>query len=354
MFADLPIFGICGFKGSGKTTLIERLVPRLLTGGLKVAVVKHDAHGIVVDKPGKDSDRFFRSGTDVFLQGSEEEFSRVHPSDDSELSYTLLSLSEYYDIVLVEGRKNTPLTKVWLMSDRESEPPPNIDGIIAALPRDTDRVGKAISILDDWLPEQWIKPPVFGCVLIGGRNVRMGKPKHLLVETGKTWLEKIIERLKHVCQKVVIVGNGTVPGVFNGMIRLPDIPDSRGPMAGILSAMRWAPYASWLVTACDLPNLSLESLKWLLSTRRPGVWATLPRLAGSTGIEPLLAHYDFRSHMLLEKLAAQGKFRPGQIAENSKVIVESPPDHLAAAWVNINTKSELRTHKSTAKKPFKR
>ena len=353
MFDNLPIFGICGFSGSGKTNLIEKLVPRLSANGLKVAVVKYDVHGIVVDKPGKDSDRFFRSGADVLLNSPEEEFFRVHSSDDSQLSYTLLSLSQYYDLILVEGGKNTPLTKVWLMSDGESEPPSDINGIIAVLPWDTDRVGKVISILDDWLPGQWMKPPVFGCVLVGGRNNRMGTAKHLLIENGKTWLEKKIELLKHVCHRVVIVGDGTVTEMFKEVVRLPDIPDIQGPMAGILSAMRWAPHVSWLVTACDLPNLSLEALEWLLSFRGPGIWAIIPHLKGSKGIEPLLAHYDFRARVLLEKLAIQGIFRPGKIADNPKVVVESPPDHLAAAWVNINTKAELKTHRSKTKRSFK-
>ena len=354
MFDDLPIFGICGFSGSGKTNLIEKLVPLLSADGLKVAIVKYDAHGVVVDTPGKDSDRFFRSGADVFLHSPEEEFFRVHSSDDSELLCTLLSLSRYYDLILVEGGKNTPLTKIWLMSDRESKPPSDINGIVEVLPCDTDRVGKVMSILNDWLPGQWMKIPVFGCVLVGGRNSRMGKPKHLLVDNGETWLEKIIESLKRVCHRVIVVGDGTVPEVFNGVVRLPDIPDIQGPIAGILSAMRWAPHVSWLVAACDLPNLSPEALEWLLSFRVPGIWAIIPHLKGSKGIEPLLAHYDFRAHMLLEKLAAQGIFRPGKIADNPKVIIESPPDHLAAAWVNINTKAELRSHRSTVKRPFKK
>ena len=349
MLADLPIFGICGYSDSGKTTLIEQLIPRLSAKGLKVAVVKHDAHGIVVDKPGKDSDRFFRSGADVFLQGPQEEFFRFHTSDHSKLPYELKSLTRQYDMVLVEGRKNTPLAKVWLLSDNESKPPSGIDGIIDILPRDTDRVDTVMSMLDDWLPGQWLKTPVFGCVLIGGRNTRMGTPKHLIVENGKTWLEKTICILKNVTQKVVIAGAGDVPDEINGIIRLPDVPDIQGPMSGILSAMRWAPYSSWLMTACDQPYLSPEALRWLLSTRRPGVWATLPASSENGNIEPLLAHYDFRSHILFEQLAAQGDYTLVRISDDSKVIKVSPPCKLAAAWTNINTKAELKLYKSTNK-----
>ncbi len=346
MFDYLPIFGICGFSGSGKTTLIEKLIPRLSANGLKVLVVKHANREINVDKSGKDSDRFFRSGADVILQGPGEEFSRIHPSDNSELSFTLISLSRKYDIVLVEGQKNTPFTKVWLLSENEINPPVDIEGISAILPKDTDRAGKVMAILDDWLPMQLMKTPVFTCLLIGGGNNRMGAPKHLIVDNGKTWIKKTTEILKHVSKRVVIVGAGSVPDELTDIVHLPDIADIPGPMGGILSAMRWAPYVSWLVSACDMPDMTQEALEWLLSTRRPGVWATLPRLGESGRIEPLLAHYDFRSHILLERLAVRGEFRPRKIAASRKVITEIPPGNLTTAWININTKAELKSYKN--------
>jgi len=70
------VFGICGWKNSGKTTLIESLIPHLIAQGLSLAVVKHDAHGLEVDRRGKDSDRFFRAGGDVILKGPGEEICR--------------------------------------------------------------------------------------------------------------------------------------------------------------------------------------------------------------------------------------------------------------------------------------
>ena len=112
-------------------------------------------------------------------------------------------------------------------------------------------------------------------------------------------------------------------------------------MAGILAAMRWAPWASWLVAACDLPNLSAEALEWLLATRAAGVWATVPLLAGARGVEPLLAHYDFRAGAILERLAADGRFAPSLVAEHPKVAAPTPPSHLARAWDNVNTPGDL-------------
>ena len=175
----------------------------------------------------------------------------------------------------------------------------------------------------------------------------MGEPKHLLSENGNTWLETTAGLLGQVTEKVIISGEGTITDSLLNSVRLPDVEGVRGPMAGILSAMRWEPAVSWLVAACDLPNLSKDALQWLLSTRRPGVWASFPELKGSRRIEPLLAHYDFRSHHLMEELAAGGIFSPGSIAENSKVIKVCPPDRLSAAWLNVNTKSELKSHRNS-------
>ncbi len=83
MLTDFPAFGICGWSGSGKTSLIESVVPHLCRKGLKVAVLKHTDHEIQVDHPGKDSDRLFRSGADVFLSGSQEGLMRSRESENS-------------------------------------------------------------------------------------------------------------------------------------------------------------------------------------------------------------------------------------------------------------------------------
>jgi molybdopterin-guanine dinucleotide biosynthesis protein A len=132
-----------------------------------------------------------------------------------------------------------------------------------------------------------------------------------------------------------------MPDGMEGVLRLPDAPGAQGPMAGILSAMRWAPHASWLVAACDLPRLCPAALQWLLSTRAPGVWATLPKLPGRSGVEPLLAHYDFRARVLLEDLLAAGDFGLHRVSESQKVITPSPDASLADAWTNVNTPAEL-------------
>lgn len=339
---DLPILGICGFSGSGKTTLIESLVTSLTGRGLKVAVIKHDAHGIDVDRPGKDSDRLYRAGADVLLQGPGEQLLRLHGPQDSDLAAAIISLVEGYDLVLVEGHKAAPLRKVWLLGDNETAPPEDAENIAAVLDRDCDRLATILPMVQSYLTEQWLKTPMFGCVLIGGKSTRMGTPKHLLQKNGKTWLARTVQLLQDVCEKVVIAGAGDIPQEVSPCVRLTDCPDAEGPLAGLLATMRWAPHASWVVAACDLPNLSADAVNWLVSTRGPGVWATLPRLEGSRGVEPLLGHYDFRSRSLLQRQAVAGNFRLSDLAAHPKVISPVIPAHLAAAWKNMNRPVHLK------------
>lgn len=149
---DVPVLAVCGWSGSGKTTLIEGVLPYLLSLNLKVAVVKHDVHGIDVDRPGKDSDRFFRAGADVFLQG-DESFFRLHhdPGLDINSLLDLLQRSWNYDLILVEGHKLTPLPKVWLLNDEEEEAPANIDNVLISLPRDEKRSGRMKDFLKGYI-----------------------------------------------------------------------------------------------------------------------------------------------------------------------------------------------------------
>jgi len=340
MCPDLPVFGVFGASGSGKTTLIEALLARLHARGLGVAVAKIHAHGIEVDRPGKDSDRFFRAGADSYLEGPDEAFLRAHLAGRDPAA-RLRDLARRCDLVLVEGRKRIACDKLWLLGEGEAAPPPEAGDVVAALGRTGDRAEKAWTLLNEWLARRWLRTPVFGGVLIGGKSARMGRPKHLMESGGKTWLERAVHVVRGGAERVVIVGAGDVPAALGGIARLPDAPDAEGPMAGLLAAMRWAPHASWLVSACDLPALTEGALKWLLSTRAPGVWATLPRLPGGAGVEPLLAHYDFRAGPLLENLAAEGRYSLSLLAGHPKVASPSPPAEFAAAWENVNSPEDL-------------
>lgn len=336
---NLPVLGICGYSGSGKTTLIEALIPYLVSKGLRVMTLKHDVHGLDVDKRGKDSDRFFRAGSDVFLNGLGENLARFHESAaDSSLTSVLEQMIPHYDLILVEGHKFTPLPhKIWLRRHSSDKCPKEIPRILCDLNRTIDRQSTVRKLVDSWLPEIWNRTPVYGGILIGGKSRRMGRPKHLIAQKNHTWLENTIEKVRPFVEDIVILGRGKVPAKLNDVRVLPDIEEECGPKAGMLSAMRWNPGVSWIFAACDLPMISGAAVKWLKSQRTPGTWAVVPSLPGKGTVEPLLAWYDFRARTLLEECP-----RPMDMAGRPKVVTAEPPTRIAAAWTNVNTPAEMK------------
>ncbi|XOF34558.1 MAG: molybdopterin-guanine dinucleotide biosynthesis protein B [Candidatus Electrothrix sp. YB6] len=344
-----PVLGICGCSGAGKTTLIEALIPRLRALQLQVVVVKDGARNVRIDAPGKDSDRFFSAGADVALLG-EQHFIRHHRQGN--LTAFLVTLCSSYDIVLVEGHAATDVPKIWLSGPAgrsgtrggtRGTPPESRGKIIAALTREEATVDRVFAMTSSLLKKAWQQTPTWGCVLIGGRSRRMGQPKHLIREgkKRKTWLEYAVEKLTPQVDQVVLSGSGRIPATLSALPRVPDAPGLAGPLAGVLSVMRWQRAVSWLVMACDLPDVQPESLQWLLAQRRPGLRAVVPDLQNDGHLEPLLAWYDFRCRPLLENIAASGSLRVSQLAEQTGVLRGQPPEHLHGSWRNVNTPAQL-------------
>ena len=333
-----PVLGICGYSGAGKTTLIETLVRTLTSRGLAVGVVKHDAHGVTLDPAGKDTDRIFRAGADVLLDGPDQLLMRIHRRGDAPLADTLQWLAPYFDLILVEGHKTTPLEhKIWLCGAAGERPPPTAVNIRRVLKRSEDRVRIVLELLDDWLPAAWLATPLYAGILLGGRSMRMGRPKHLCRTGGATWVERAVASVRGCVRQVVLLGRGVVPARLRVLPALSDVEDATGPLRGMLAALRWAPRAAWLFVPCDAPLFTVDAAQWLLSHRRPGVWAILPRRPGAAGPEPLPAYYNFRAARYLERVRG-----PVELAAAPHVLQPLIPPELADAWTNVNTPAEQR------------
>lgn len=129
------LLGVVGHSGAGKTTLIERLVPRLRARGLRVGVLKHDAHQIELDKKGKDSYRLRESGADAVALASREFCFVTTPvppaSGPDELVRTLFG-GLPLDLVLVEGFTAHPHPKVEVVHpERGPRASPPHDHVVA-------------------------------------------------------------------------------------------------------------------------------------------------------------------------------------------------------------------------------
>jgi molybdopterin-guanine dinucleotide biosynthesis protein A len=191
------------------------------------------------------------------------------------------------------------------------------------------------------IEEKQEAPEVWGCVLIGGASRRMGRPKHLIGGEGDTWLERAVAKLRRRFTGVVISGRGRLPAALADLPVIEDEPGLRGPLAGILSVMRWKPDVSWVMIGCDQPEIRLEAIDWLLACRNGTVRAILPDLRGDGHVEPLLAYYDCRCREYLEEIAAGGSFRISEMKGRAGVITPSPPAALRRSWRNVNRPEEL-------------
>ena len=132
---SIPILCFVGRSNSGKTTLIERLIPELVKAGYKIATVKHAGHGFDLDTEGKDSWRHKRAGAStvmVLSKGSLAMFADVN--DDikvSELRDRFLDQS--LDLIIAEGWKSEGFPKIVVVRDQLGEVPVSQDGMIAVL-----------------------------------------------------------------------------------------------------------------------------------------------------------------------------------------------------------------------------
>ncbi|AGB46444.1 molybdopterin-guanine dinucleotide biosynthesis protein MobB [Mesorhizobium australicum WSM2073] len=108
------IFGITGWKNSGKTTLTERLVAELVRRGWKVSTVKHAHHHFDIDKPGADSFRHRQAGATEVAIVSGSRWALMHElrGEQEPPLDAILSRLAPCDIVLVEGYKRESHRKI--------------------------------------------------------------------------------------------------------------------------------------------------------------------------------------------------------------------------------------------------
>lgn len=110
----MKVWGVTGWKNSGKTHLMERLVAEFAARGLTVSTVKHAHHGAETDRTGTDSFRHRTAGARETILASPARWALMHElrgSPEPPLAELLARLSPC-DLVLVEGYKSAPHPKV--------------------------------------------------------------------------------------------------------------------------------------------------------------------------------------------------------------------------------------------------
>lgn len=162
-----PVIAFIGKPDSGKTTLLEKLIPELSRRGYRIGTIKHHVHTFEMDKPGKDTWRHKQAGACTVALSSPTGLGLIHDVSE-DLSIEEL-VGRYYgdiDLVITEGYKRLGLPKIEVFRQAlHAEPLPDRDETWVAMVSDTagpqdlpcfalnDVIGLA-----DFLEEQFIKP----------------------------------------------------------------------------------------------------------------------------------------------------------------------------------------------------
>ncbi|EGQ7880323.1 bifunctional molybdopterin-guanine dinucleotide biosynthesis adaptor protein MobB/molybdopterin molybdotransferase MoeA [Vibrio cholerae] len=133
---NLPLLGFAAYSGTGKTTLLEALLPKLTAAGLRIGLLKHAHHDFDVDKPGKDSYRLRKAGASQMLIASRNRHALMTETPDAEAEFDYLLTrfdAEKLDMILVEGYKNIAFPKIELHRAEVGKPwlYPHDENIIA-------------------------------------------------------------------------------------------------------------------------------------------------------------------------------------------------------------------------------
>ncbi len=116
MSDNIPVLGFAAFSGTGKTSLLKKLIPALTEKGLRIAVVKHAHHDFEIDVPGKDSYELRAAGANQVLISSAKRFVKItEQTQEKTLGDCLIQVdSQNCDLVLVEGYKQAQINKIEL------------------------------------------------------------------------------------------------------------------------------------------------------------------------------------------------------------------------------------------------
>lgn len=142
---SIPVLSFTAQSGTGKTTYLEKLIPLLKKQGLRIAVIKHDAHGFEIDRPGKDSYRLSHAGADHMILTSSDQTAVIlqHPGENPGLD-SLLHRIENVDLILTEGYKTGSQNKICILRKGIAEHPigntENIIAILADFPYTSEKV----------------------------------------------------------------------------------------------------------------------------------------------------------------------------------------------------------------------
>ncbi|MBC2743210.1 MAG: molybdopterin-guanine dinucleotide biosynthesis protein B [Desulfosarcina sp.] len=132
-----PVISIVGKSESGKTTLIEKLIPELKRRGYRIGIVKHAHHGFDMDRKGKDSYRHRQAGADTVMIASPGQIAMIKDVPGESLD-DLIPFFKDMDLLITEGFKRDNAPKIELFrAERHQHPICQEDDTLVAMVSDT-------------------------------------------------------------------------------------------------------------------------------------------------------------------------------------------------------------------------
>ena len=166
-----PLLAIAAYSGTGKTTLLKQLIPLLKQREIRVGLIKHTHHDMDVDTPGKDSYELRKAGADQTLVASNRRWALMTETPEQQpldLQYLASRFDRSkVDMILVEGFKHEPISKIILYREDIGRPLEDIlDEFVIAVASDKSIAVKTRSLdlnqpesIADFITE-WLKGAV--------------------------------------------------------------------------------------------------------------------------------------------------------------------------------------------------
>jgi molybdopterin-guanine dinucleotide biosynthesis protein A len=189
-------------------------------------------------------------------------------------------------------------------------------------------------------------------ILAGGENRRIPYVKGLLAVEGRTIIDRSLDVLRKVFDRVVISTNSPEWYFRFGVPLIGDVKMKRGPMTGILSVLLATSDAAVFVVACDMPFISEALLRYMLTLFEEqgargnrGIDAVIPVFGGKT--EPLFGIYTRNVVKVMEGMLREGNTSLQAMFGNTEVLYIDEEavrarDPLGRSFININTMEDYK------------
>lgn len=183
--------------------------------------------------------------------------------------------------------------------------------------------------------------PITGIILAGGKSSRMGTDKGILEIANKAMISYVIETVKKVTDKIIIISNNNNYNQFGYPI-YNDLVKEKGPLGGIYTGLFYSTTEYNLVLSCDTPLVNDAILKKLIQNTRNNT-ADIIIARDSNSIHPLCGIYR---KSIIEKIKENINDQHLKLKELLVVFKTKTIDfETSEAFTNVNTQSELMEFK---------